>query len=135
KAARETSKSLHDRPSLMPPNRVREMWHGTKALARPRGDGVEARRFEQEFRLAQHILTIKSRTVIVPQTRASRSRHEQAHDRRHPGHLGHADPEDLESRADARLRHRAAHRANLARRVQGEPRLAAHGAASARAGG
>ena len=28
--------------------------------------------------------------------------------RRHPGHAGHADPQDAEPRADARLRHRAA---------------------------
>ena len=46
--------------------------------------------------------------------------------RRHSGHARHADPQDAEPRADARLRHRAARRADLARRLQGEPRLAAH---------
>ena len=70
-----------------------------------------------------HILTIKS------------NGHERrvALHRRHPGHAGHADPEGAEPRADARLRHRPAHRADLAGRVQGESRIAADRLPAARA--
>ena len=52
---------------------------------------------------------------------------------RHPGHPRHADPEDAQPGADARLRDRAADRAGFARSLQGESRLAADRVSAARA--
>ena len=45
-----------------------------------------------------------------------------AEHRRHSGHARHAHPQDAQPRADARLRHRAPRRADLARRLQGQSR-------------
>src|SRR5437762_1739332 len=68
-------------------------------------------------------------------TRSPSSRRGWIDHRRHSRHARHAHSQDAQSRADAWLWHREAGRADFARRLQGQPRLAADGAAASRARG
>ncbi len=86
------------------------------------------------------VLTIKRKTGSVAEAlTGSRAGHgcieERSEYRRHSGDDGHAHPEDVESRADARIRNRAEGGADLARGVQGESGVAPRGVTAARASG
>src|SRR5215472_3154146 len=61
--------------------------------------------------------------------------HAAAESRPDPGHAGHADSQSAQPGADARLWHRAPHRAGLTRRLQSESRVPSHGLPAARARG